>query len=259
VPDAPAVNVQLSAAAPLLLHRPDQIAPWPSSVVNVIDVPPANGAVCEFPLDTFMPDGDDVTLPPFPLAVTVMFTVEVVHALPQVRVPPQPSEIVPHVFPCAAQVVGTHCAVAVRFRVALAVVFNVAEIVAATVPDCTGVVVAVNDPTLPPDGIVMDAGTDANLLLLESATTAPPIGAGGVSVTVPVELAPPTSVVGFMVSDDTDTTGVPHMLAVPPPPHVWFGSEQPQVIVPPQPFDCGPQVGPPEQLSGTQPLVTVRG
>jgi hypothetical protein len=131
----------------------------------VIDVPPANGAVCEFPLDTFMPDGDDVTLPPFPLAVTVMFTVEVVHALPQVRVPPQPSEIVPQVFPCAAQVVGTHCAVAVRFSVAVAVVFSVAEIVAATVPDCTGVVAAVNDPTFPPDGIVMDEGTNAKMLL----------------------------------------------------------------------------------------------
>jgi hypothetical protein len=237
VPDTPAVNVQVVTAAPLLLHRPDQIAPWPSSVVRVMGVPAANDAVCEFPLDTLMPEGDDVTLPPFPFAVTVIFAAVPVHALPQVSVPPQPFEMVPQVLPCAAQVVGTHCAVAVRFKVALEVVFRVAEIVAATVPDCTGVVVAVNDPTLPPEGIVIDAGTEAKLLLLESATTAPPIGAGGFSVTVPVELAPPTRVVGFIVSEDTDTTGVPHTLAVPPPPQVWFASAQPQFIVPPQPFD----------------------
>jgi hypothetical protein len=38
-----------------------------------------------------------------------------------------------------------------------------------------------------------------------------------------------------------------------------LGSEQPQVIVPPQPSACGPQLGPPEQDTGTHPDVTVSG
>src|SRR3984893_2938538 len=44
-------------------------------------------------------------------------------------------------------------------------------------------------------GMVATAG-----LLLESATVAPPAGAGPLSVTVPVEFLPPLTLVGFNVS-----------------------------------------------------------
>jgi hypothetical protein len=48
----------------------------------------------------------------------------------------------------------------------------------------------------------------AAVLLLESATTAPPAGAGPVSVTVPVEFcAPPTTLVGFNVNEESVGAG----------------------------------------------------
>src|SRR3972149_5758677 len=43
----------------------------------------------------------------------------------------------------------------------------------------------------------------AEVLLLDSATTAPPAGAGPLSVTVPVESAPPGTDAGFSVTDET--------------------------------------------------------
>src|SRR5205823_5240144 len=48
-----------------------------------------------------------------------------------------------------------------------------------------------------PDEIVTDAGTEAEALELESATTAPPEGAAAESVAVPVDAAPPVTVEGF--------------------------------------------------------------
>ncbi len=51
-------------------------------------------------------------------------------------------------------------------------------------------------------GMVTVAGTPAALLLLDSATCAPPEGAAALSVTVPVEdCTPPTTPVGFSVSE----------------------------------------------------------
>src|SRR5262249_32050459 len=54
-----------------------------------------------------------------------------------------------------------------------------------------------------PAGTVTLGGTDAaDVLELASVITAPPADAGPDSVTVPVELAPPLTVVGLRVSDE---------------------------------------------------------
>ena len=56
---------------------------------------------------------------------------------------------------------------------------------------------------LPAGTVTMD-GTLAAPLLLESMTCAPPAGAGPLSVTVPMEdCKPPTTLVGFSVSEET--------------------------------------------------------
>jgi hypothetical protein len=49
---------------------------------------------------------------------------------------------------------------------------------------------------------VTEAGTDTEVLLLESVTTAPPAGAAVVSFTVPVLLVPPVTVVGLTDAAD---------------------------------------------------------
>jgi hypothetical protein len=58
-----------------------------------------------------------------------------------------------------------------------------------------------------PATTVTFAGTVAAALLLDNATTVPPVGAAAVSVTVPVEFAPPITALGFSVNDEgTGTT-----------------------------------------------------
>src|SRR5258707_2954249 len=53
------------------------------------------------------------------------------------------------------------------------------------------------------------AGTRAtSVLLLESTTWAPPAGAVPLSVTVPVDEFPPTTLVGFSVSVESETEAV---------------------------------------------------
>jgi len=60
-----------------------------------------------------------------------------------------------------------------------------------------------------PAATVTLAGTlAAAVLLLESDTTAPPVGAGALNVTVPVEdCVPPFTLVGFSVNEDSVTGG----------------------------------------------------
>ena len=79
----------------------------------------------------------------------------------------------------------------------------------------TALVLTVNVALLAPAATVTLAGTVAvGVLLLVRVTGAPPVGAGPLSVTVPVEdCAPPVTVVGFSVSVEsvglTGGSGVP--------------------------------------------------
>src|SRR5258707_13953531 len=72
-----------------------------------------------------------------------------------------------------------------------------------------GLVVRVNVALLAPAATVTLEGTRAtSVLLLESTTCAPPAGAGPLSVTVPVDEFPPTTLVGFSVSVESETEAV---------------------------------------------------
>jgi hypothetical protein len=68
----------------------------------------------------------------------------------------------------------------------------------------TGRVVTVKVALVAPAGTVTLAGTVATpVLLLERETTAPPLGASALSMTVPVEGDPPLTLVGFSVNEDS--------------------------------------------------------
>jgi len=70
---------------------------------------------------------------------------------------------------------------------------------------------------LAPADTVTDAGTVAAGLLLFNATMAPPVGAGAVRVTVPVEPEPPMTVAGSTFTELRDAgTGLTVRMAV------WF-------------------------------------
>jgi hypothetical protein len=71
----------------------------------------------------------------------------------------------------------------------------------------TPLVVTVKVVDVLPAGTVTLAGTVAAELPLESVTTAPPVGAGELSVTVPVELAPPVTLVGFRLTEERTADG----------------------------------------------------
>ena len=72
------------------------------------------------------------------------------------------------------------------------------------VDEATALVLTINVAVVAPAATVTPEGTlAAAVLLLESATCTPPAGAGALSVTVPVEdCAPPTTLVGFRLSDE---------------------------------------------------------
>ena len=81
---------------------------------------------------------------------------------------------------------------------------NVAVITAVVVV-VTEVVVTVNEAPVLPAATVTLLGTLADELLLESETTDPPEGAPLESVTVPVELFPPLTLVGLRVNEERVT------------------------------------------------------
>src|SRR6059036_3379185 len=113
---------------PPLLHTPDQITDRPLVALSVMLVPTAKLAERVVPTGTLSPAGVERTLSPArPVAVRVSSAVagpapqtfatpappQVCGAVqaPQVSVPPQPSEIEPQFFPCAAHVVGVQAGV----------------------------------------------------------------------------------------------------------------------------------------------------
>src|SRR5437660_12393455 len=72
----------------------------------------------------------------------------------------------------------------------------------------TVLVLTVNVALVAPAATVTLEGTVAtDVLLLESATCAPPDGAGPLSVTVPVEESPPVAVVGLSDSEESVRDG----------------------------------------------------
>ena len=74
-----------------------------------------------------------------------------------------------------------------------------------TVVDEAAVVVFTgNVAVVAPAGTVTLEGTLAAPLLLESATGAPPVGAGPLNATVPVEEFPPATLVGFSETEERE-------------------------------------------------------
>ena len=71
--------------------------------------------------------------------------------------------------------------------------------------EATALVLTANVALVAPAATVTLAGTlAAVVLLLESATCAPPDGAGPLSVTVPVDEFPPVTLVGFSESNASE-------------------------------------------------------
>ena len=73
----------------------------------------------------------------------------------------------------------------------------------AGVETVTALVLTVNVALLASAARVTVEGTLAAPLSLESSTCAPPVGAGPLRVTVPVEEDPPVTLVGFSVSEES--------------------------------------------------------
>jgi hypothetical protein len=86
-----------------------------------------------------------------------------------------------------------------------------------------------------PAGTVTLAGTvAATVSSLESATRKPPAGAAEVSLTVPVELVPPTRSLGLTTTVDSDGATT---VVEPPPPVGVFALAAVAELIPPRPTD----------------------
>lgn len=171
------VNRHVFALLPPLEQAPDQIASRPFETLSVIAVPLVKDPDPVVPTDTLIPAGLDVIRSPLrPVAVTVTVTGVPVGG-------------------------GAVCGAIVRPTVRVTPP-NTAETVA-TADVVTAVVVIVKLALVDPAGIVTLAGVAAALELSESDTSAPPLGAAALSVTVPVTDAPPTTLVGFTAIADS--------------------------------------------------------
>ena len=83
-----------------------------------------------------------------------------------------------------------------------------APVMVTTVDAATALVLTVNVALVAPAATVTLAGTWATVvLLLESVTCAPPVGAGPLNVTAPVDEFPPTTLVGFRLNELSVTAG----------------------------------------------------
>jgi hypothetical protein len=102
-------------------------------------------------------------------------------------------------------------------NVAVRVVEPKTAVIVTPVEAATGIVVTVKVAVVFPADTVTDEGTVAAALLLLSEISAPPAGAAPFSVTVPVELTPPATLVGLKLSE-VKTAGVTVKAAVPVPP-----------------------------------------
>jgi len=91
---------------------------------------------------------------------------------------------------------------ALTVRVAVAETLFAVAVIVAVWFDPTATVVAVNVADVLPAATVTEAGTVTAELLEVSVTAKPPVGAGPFRVTVPVELVPPDTVVGFIETLD---------------------------------------------------------
>src|SRR5690349_4796631 len=142
-------------------------------------------------------------------------------------------------------------------KTALALPLLWAVIVAAVV-DPTRDVVTLKLALVCPSGTITLPGTVAAALLLERKTANPPGGAAMLRTAVPVAEAPPFTVEGLSVTEETPALGgaashVPVELHTCPP-------EQPQARVPPQPSGAEHWLaGMSRQLFGVHPAVTVSG
>jgi hypothetical protein len=98
-------------------------------------------------------------------------------------------------------------AVGVTVSDAVRVTPALAAVIVTGVEAPTAVVLAVNVAVVAPAATVTLPGTVAAVWLLVSVTANPPVGAALVSVTVPCEDVPPTTLVGFSATADNDAGG----------------------------------------------------
>ena len=175
------MKVHVLVLLPPLEQAPDQMTSRVLLDDSVIDVPPANDADPVLPTATLMPPGlDEIRSPLRPVAVTV-----------RVNDPD-----------------GGGGDEGVTVKVAVLVAPPNAPLIVTGVDALTAVVAIVNVALVAPAGTVTLAGTvAAPVLLLESDTAAPPLGAALFNVAVPVELLPPTTLAGLTVIAEMVTVG----------------------------------------------------